>query len=175
MILDESNKMSLTDIGKNNGDPIMKYMTATIAAFGMIALSTQASAQSLNSEEAEVWTFIEEAWDEHSAGATWHEVLHEDGFGWGSADYPMGRDRETIERYADALGGEGEILFREMTPVRISLAGDTAIAFYYTSTVATDHAGERSTVATQCADTLVRTDGEWLFLGWGCRTLGGDD
>jgi len=153
----------------------MKYATATIAAFGIIALCGQASAQSLDAAEAEVWSVVEEAWAEHSTGATWYEVLHEDGFGWGSADYPMGRDRETIERYANALGGEGEILFREMNPVKISLAGDTAIAFYYTSTVATDHAGERSTVATQCADTLVRTDGEWLFLGWGCRTLGGDD
>ena len=162
-------------MGLNTGDDIMKYTTATIAAFGMIAFCGGANAQSLDAAEAEVWSVIEEAYAEHSADGTWHEVLHEDGFGWGSADYPMGRDRDTIERYADALGGEGEILFREMAPVRISLAGDTAIAFYYLNTVATDHAGERSTVATQCADTLVRNDGEWLFLGWGCRTVGGDD
>lgn len=161
--------------GQRNGDATMKFTIATISAFAMFGLSAGANAQSLNDAEAEVWSFVEEAYAEHQAGGTWHEVLHEDGFGWGSADYPMGRDRETIERYAGALGGEGEILFVEMTPVRISLAGDTAIAFYYTNVISTDHKGDRSTNATQCADTLVRTDGEWQFLGWGCRGLGDDD
>lgn len=149
-----------------------KVLLGAVAA-GAIAMSAQA--QSLNEAEAEVWSFVESAWADHSAESTWHEVVHEDGFGWGSDAYPMGRDRDTMIRFADALGGEGEILFMEMSPVKISLAGDTAIAFYYARMISTDHEGERNEITTQCADTLVRQDAEWMFLGWGCRNLGDDD
>ena len=132
----------------------------------MIVISSGAQAQSLSDDEAEVWSFIEGAWAEHSPGSTWHEVMHEDGFGRGSAHYPMGRDRATLVRYSGALGGEGEILFMEMRPVEIVIAGDTATAFYYASVVENDYAGERKTNVQQCADTLVRNGGDWQFLGW---------
>ncbi|MEQ8405149.1 MAG: hypothetical protein RKE49_08620 [Oceanicaulis sp.] len=152
----------------------MKLIQIMAASAAAAALAGGAHAQTLDDAEAEVWSFIDSAWQDHAQANTWYELVHEDGFGWGSSDYPMGRDRATMERYSEALGGEGEILFMELSPVNIALAGDTAIAHYYSSVVATDHAGERSTDVQQCADTLVRTDGEWLFLGWGCRTVSDD-
>ena len=158
-----------------SGTHIMKTVTLTTALLAAAGLCASAQAQSLNEDEAEVWGFIESAWAEHSQASSWHEVLHEDGFGWGSDAYPMGRDRATMARYAEQFGGEEEILFMELSPVRIARHGDTAIAFYYAHVISNDHAGERTDFTEQCADTVVRGEDGWMFLGWGCRTLGDDD
>lgn len=148
-------------------------MTAAAAA---LALSAGASAQMWSAEQAEVWSAVEAAWEAHVEDGTWHEVLHENGYGWGSGLFPVARDGEAMRRAAEAFADdEGEVLHYDLAPIQIARAGDTAIAFYYIETTSTDYEGERQYEVEKCADTLIKDGDDWVFLGWGCQTLESDD
>jgi len=147
-----------------------------IAASAAFVFTTGASAQTWSAEQTEVWSAVEAAWEAHVEDGAWHEVLHENGYGWGSGLFPAGRDRDAMRRATEAFeDDEGEVLHYALAPIQIARDGDTAIAFYYIETTSTDHEGDREYEVEKCADTLIRRDGGWIFLGWGCQTLEADD
>ena len=151
----------------------MKFL-ATIAILASAALTTPAMAQEWNAEQAEVWTHVSGAWEDNVEGSTWHTVLDPNGYGW-NTDYPVPASRDQMASRTSVFGAEGEILFYQLDPVKISVNGDTAIAFYFANIVENNHKGERETSVERCADTLVKRDGKWHFLGWLCETKSSSD
>nr|WP_137677377.1 hypothetical protein [Parerythrobacter lutipelagi] len=143
-----------------------KLLIAAVAA--TIAVSP-VHAQSWSSEQSEVWTFVSDAWAEHAENGTWYEVVDPNGYGWNS-DYPVPSSRDQMRARNNVFGQEGEILYRQLDPVKISVNGDTAIAYYYANLVEKNYKGERETSVERCADTLIKRDGAWRFLGWACQT-----
>jgi len=149
----------------------------TLTKIVMLAAATFAapvSAQEWNAEQAEVWTYVAGQWDANIEGSTWHTALDPNGYGW-NTDYPVPTSREQMASRTAVFGEEGEILHYRLDPIKISVNGDTAIAFYYANIVENNHKGERQTSVERCADTLVKRDDKWHFLGWLCETKSSTD
>ncbi|WP_340586284.1 hypothetical protein [Erythrobacter alti] len=154
----------------------MKRLIFTIAAFGCASLAAPAHAQEWSAEQSEAWTFVSSAWAEHTDPGTWHEDLDPAGYGWNN-QYPVPTSRDQMAARTRVFGSEGEVLYYRLDPIKITVSGDTAIAYYFANIVETDHEGERDTSVERCADTLVKRSGEWRFLGWMCESTsaGSDD
>ena len=141
-------------------------LALTLAA-GIAVASAPAAAQSWSNEQTEVWEFVSDAWANHAENDTWHAVLVDDGFGWGN-QWPVPTSKAEMQRRSAVFGGEGKILYYRLDPVRITVNGDTAIAYYYAGITEENHKKERENNREMCADTLVKRGGAWRFLGWNC-------
>lgn len=147
----------------------------TIGVLAAAALTTSPlAAQEWSDEQAEVWGWVVNAWDEHADAGTWHEVLDDDGYGM-NGNYPVPTSKAEIGRSASKFGSEGKVLHHRLDPLAITVSGDTAIAYYYAGITEENYKGERENNTEKCADTLVKRGNEWRFLGWHCLTLDNDD
>lgn len=151
----------------------MKKHVLVLAGFGFATLASTLAAQEWNPQQAEVWNFVSGSWAEHVDPGTWSEDLDPGGFGW-NTDYPVPTSRDQMAARTRVFGPEGKVLYYQLDPVKISVSGDTAIAYYYANIVETDHAGKRQNNVERCADTLIKRGGEWRFLGWLCETKSSD-
>ena len=147
----------------------MKRVTIGIAAAAALMMANAANAQEWSSEQSEVWNFVSSAWATHSDAGTWSEVLDPAGYGW-NGNYPVPSSREQMAKRNSIFGKEGEVLYYQVDPIKISVSGDTAIAYYYANIVEKNHMDKRENSIERCADTLIKRDGEWRFFGWLCQT-----
>ena len=145
-----------------------------LAAIGGFLMSQPATAQEWSKEQAEVWNYVVWSWDKHVNTGTWAEVLDPNGYGWNSA-YPVPVSRSQMTARNDVFGKEGKILYYQVDPIKIAVNGNTAIAYYYANIVETDHAEKRQNNIERCADTLIKRNDKWHFLGWFCETKSADD
>jgi hypothetical protein len=132
-----------------------------------LVLSAPSLAQSWSEEQLEVWNFIQGQWDATmKKDPGWVEqTLHEKFQGW-AWENPAPRDKAATaawERYSSA---NSTTLVQSLHPLRIVVAGDTAVAHYVYSTASENHEGKRETTHGRYTDILVRTDGKWRFLAW---------
>ncbi len=145
-----------------------------LAAIGGLAFAQPAAAQSWDAQQTEVWSYVASSWATHIEGSTWGDVLDPAGYGWNNA-YPVPTSQAQMKARTRVFGKEGKILYYQIDPVKITVSGDTAIAYYYANIVENDHAGKRQTNVERCADTLIKRDGKWRFLGWNCSTKSSSD
>ena len=152
----------------------MKY--PIIALVGLSVMAAPLQAQEWADNQAEVWTYVSSSWEKHTDAGTWDEELDPAGYGW-NTDYPVPTSRSQMAARNAVFGAEGKVLHYRLDPIKIAVNGDTAIAYYYANIVETNHEGKRQTSTERCADTLIKRDNEWRFLGWLCETKGdgGDD
>jgi hypothetical protein len=158
---------------KHKGDN-MKSIFSTVAIAGAVLVAAQANAQSWNAEQSEVWTAVSASWDAHTAAGTWSEVLDPAGYGW-NTKYPVPTNRTTMAEENRVVGPENTHVWHRLDPLAIAVSGDTAIAYYFARIVENDSDGERQNSTERCADTLIKRDGNWHFLGWMCETTSDDD
>jgi hypothetical protein len=158
----------------SNKGTIMKLVKIGIAAAAALMMTNAANAQEWSSEQSEVWDFVSSAWATHNDSGTWSEALDPAGYGW-NGNYPVPSSREQMAKRNGIFGKEGNVLYYQVDPIKISVSGDTAIAYYYANIVETNHMGKRENNIERCADTLVKRDGKWLFFGWFCQTKSSSD
>lgn len=133
-----------------------------------------AQAPSWSGEQQAVWKTVQETWQKDQekdlswmerqilpVAAMWHEHT--------AVPRPAGESR----RWAAFYNEHYDMLIHAVTPLAISIDGDTAVAHYawhavYAQGEDKEHENGR------CTDTLVRRDGQWRFLGWSCAELGGE-
>lgn len=154
----------------------MKFYTLTITSLSLAAIATPLAAQQWEANQTEVWTAVSTAWADHVNSGTWAEVLDPAGYGW-NTNYPVPTSRDQMAARNDVFGDEGEVLHYQLDPIKITVNGDTAIAYYYANIVEKNYEGKRESSIERCADTLVKRNGNWRFLGWFCetKTSGSDD
>ncbi|MCM8558374.1 nuclear transport factor 2 family protein [Sphingomicrobium sediminis] len=133
-----------------------------------------AHAQEWSDDQADVWGAVSAYWEAHVDGNTWHEAMTDGSYGWGGQSL-LPRSREQMASFSRVFGAEGEVLHYQLDPLAITVHGDTALVHYMANIIETNHKGEREANVERCSDTMVREDGEWKFLGWGCADMGGDD
>jgi hypothetical protein len=135
--------------------------------FGAVAFIPVAQAAGHMSEaEAEVWAVVAASWEDETneTGAWPSDYLHEDAHGWG-AEWPMPRDAASITKWARFGAESGESLAYELFPMKVTVSGDTAIAYYASVTVRENHEEKRERESSGLVETLVRTESGWKFIG----------
>lgn len=147
----------------------MKKIAILLAGFGLTLGAAPLQAQDWDASQTEVWTYVSSAWAKHTDPGTWSEELDPSGYGW-NTDYPVPTSRDQMKARNDVFGKEGKVLYYQLDPVKIAVNGDTAIAYYYANVVETNYAGKRENNVERCADTLIKRNGKWRFLGWLCET-----
>jgi hypothetical protein len=124
-----------------------------------------AQAPTWTAEQTAVWTVVARSWaDEVANNGRWPGAyVHERVIAW-DADWPAPRDRASLEKWARFGATMQKTLEYEVTPVAISVVGDTAVA-YYTYVQMTQRASDKpEREAGVLAETLVRDRGEWKYL-----------
>lgn len=145
-----------------------------IAALAGTVIAQPVAAQEWDKQQTEVWTYVADAWTKHNTDGTWSEALDPNGYGW-NGSYPVPTSKAQMKARNDVFRGQNKVLYYQLDPIKISVNGDAAIAFYYASLVETNHAGKRESSIERCADTLVKRQGKWHFLGWNCSTKTEDE
>lgn len=146
----------------------------TCALFALLMVVGTASAQQqVASDQAAVWSVIEDQWERNERGDTkWiEELLNADFVGWPN-EAPAPRSKSSTRMWTDLSGKTTESLEHELYPLSIVVHGDMAIAHYlYTNATRDKKGGEVRTSNGRYTDILVRDEGVWRFISW----HGGDD
>lgn len=145
-----------------------------LAAPAAIALGcSPAAAQQWDAQQTEVWTAVSDSWNRNIDNGAWHVDMVANAYGWGGNSI-VPNSLGDIQRNSSIFGAEGKVLNHRLSPVRISIHGDTAVAHYFAEVTENDHEGKRESTTERCSDTLVKHEGTWKFLGWGCADLNSD-
>ncbi|MBW0145226.1 nuclear transport factor 2 family protein [Sphingomicrobium clamense] len=149
-------------------------MRTIFYAAAAVALGcSPAKAQQWDAQQTEVWTAVSDSWKRNIDNGAWHVDMVANAYGWsGNAVVP--NSSSDIQRSSSIFGAEGEVLHYRLSPLQISVHGETAVAHYFAEVTETDHQGERENSTERCSDTLVKHEGRWKFLGWGCADLRSD-
>lgn len=144
------------------------------AAIAAVALGgAPAVAQQWSGQQTEVWSAVTDSWKRNVDNGSWHTDMLANAHGWGGNGVVPNSSAD-IQRASSIFGAEGKVLNYRLSPVRISVHGDAAVAHYFIEITENDHKGERDNSTERCSDTLVKDGGRWKFLGWGCADLSND-
>jgi ketosteroid isomerase-like protein len=150
----------------------MAFKNPFIAIAAVLLLSlTAANAQPV-SDDAAVWSVIEQSWQaERQGDVKWIEnLLSADFVGW-SNDAPAPRDKASTRRWNTFSSKQVQILEYELYPLSIVVHGDMAVAHYLFSTASRPKGEAVSTRSGRFTDILIRVDGQWKYISW----HGGED
>lgn len=150
----------------------MKSLGMIIVA-ASATLAAPATAQHWSDKQTEVWQAVAGSWERNVDNGAWHTDMLANSYGWGGNGV-VPNSRQDIQRASGIFGAEGKVLNYRLSPMNISVHGDTALVHYFAEIVETDHKGDRENNTERCSDTLVKDDGRWKFLGWGCASIGND-
>ncbi len=144
-----------------------------LAVFAFAAASAQES-----SDEAAVWTVVEQQWERQQRGdKRWlDELLVEEFMAWPN-DSPAPRNKSSTRMWNEFSADQGKILEHELYPLSIVVHGDMAVAHYLYTQATENNEDEVSVSNGRYTDILVRVDNEWRFISWhgGDTSGGGDD
>ncbi len=144
-----------------------------LAVFAFDAVNAQES-----SDEAAVWTVVEQQWEREQRGdKRWlDELLVEEFMAWPN-DSPAPRNKSSTRMWNEFAADQGKTVEHELYPLSIVVHGDMAVAHYLYTQATEDNDDEVSVSNGRYTDILVRVDNEWRFISWhgGDTSGGGDD
>jgi len=137
----------------------------------LITLMMSATAAAEWSEQqTAVWSVVEQSWvDDAEETGEWPTSFAADGYSsWGDTDaLPQNlAESDAGVRFGDE---SATTRFYQIKPATININGDTAVVNYYATVVSENNEGEREREVSAITETLVRRDGNWLFMassGW---------
>lgn len=138
----------------------------------LLACGTAAAQQQTASDQAAVWSVIEDQWERNETGDTnWiDELLSADFVGW-PRESPAPQTKSSVRIWDSFSSKQTESLEHELFPLSIVVHGDTAIAHYLYTNATRDKKGEVKLSNGRYTDVLVKDEGGWKFISW----HGGDD
>lgn len=146
----------------------MRTIIATLAGVvvSLFALSAAAQSPSWTGAQTEVWEAVEQSWvDDVAENGKWPaEYVHDDYVAWGD-DMAAPRYRDEAIAWSRFGDQSSETLIYEISPAAITVAGDTAIAYYHVTTVTESVEGKREQNVSRITEILVRDGDEWKWLG----------
>lgn len=145
------------------------FATTAMALGSALIPTGTARAQSWSPDQESALAVVERSWeDDLSKDATWIDRLtHPELLSWGNG-YAIPRNREAARRWSEYQDQNSTALVHSIDPVGIAIRGDVAVVHYYATVAEEDRDGQRETRTSRCSDTLTRTGGTWLYLGWFC-------
>ncbi|MBT8077036.1 MAG: nuclear transport factor 2 family protein [Gammaproteobacteria bacterium] len=149
----------------------MKFR-AGLAAIAILAIGASQPAVSQQSDDAAVWSVIEQQWEAAQRGdEKWlQSLVAADFVGWPRSS-PAPRDKRSTRMWNEFRNKHRDGKAHELYPLSIVVHGDTAVAHYLYTNAAKNADGKLEISNGRYTDVLVRIDGEWKFLSW----HGGDD
>ncbi len=138
----------------------------------LLAFGPAAAQQQPASDQAAVWSVIEDQWERNERGDTsWiEELLSADFVGWPQQS-PAPQTKSSVRMWDAFSSKQSETLEHELFPLSIVVHGDMAIAHYLYTNATRDKKSEVKVSNGRYTDVLVRDDGLWKFISW----HGGDD
>lgn len=149
-------------MNKHKGSFVVALMICT-------AFAGAAQAQDRSAEQDALWKVISNTWEmDLKKDESWmRDGLHPNATAWGM-DYPAPRNNAGIMRWNKINQQMYSMTAYDLSPLDITVAGDTALAHYYYSVASKSAEGKTNVGHGRCTDTLVREGGRWVFLGWSC-------
>lgn len=152
-------------------------LLASIAVPALLAAAAPAAAQmpTWSAEQTAVWNVVSQSWaDEAARNGRWPSAyFHDRGVAWDSG-YPFPRTKTSLERWVTFDGGQTQMLQYEISPVAITVAGNTAVVNYTGLTVSQRAQDKPDRERFGVSETLVRDGGTWKFLSSTGFEIGGD-
>jgi ketosteroid isomerase-like protein len=138
----------------------------------LLACGAATAQQQAASDQAAVWSVIEDQWERNEGGDTnWiDELLSADFVGW-PKESPAPQTKSSVRIWDAFSSKQTESLEHELFPLSIVVHGDMAIAHYLYTNATRDKKGEVKVANGRYTDVLVRDEGAWKFISW----HGGDD
>ena len=146
--------------------------TTVLLATALVAITLgagSAQAQAWSAEQTAVWTVVSSTWERDlKKDSGWmQDATHASVSAWGMTN-PAPRNRDSLVRWARHSNELSTMLIYELSPHAIVVAGDTALAHYHYTTASRNAEGKVENTIGRCSDTLVKSGGRWVFLGWSC-------
>jgi ketosteroid isomerase-like protein len=139
----------------------------------LVGWGTAVAQQPAPSDQAAVWSVIEDQWERSEGGDTkWiEESLSADFVAWPNSS-PAPQSKSSVRLWDEFSKKHSESLEHELYPLSIVVHGDMAVVHYlYTNASRDKKTGEVKTSNGRYTDVLVRDEGVWRFISW----HGGDD
>lgn len=152
---------------------IRTIVAAALASAAPASVAAQAPIWS--PEQTAVWSVVTQSWaDEAAKNGRWPgDYVHDRVIAW-DANWPMPRDKASIEKWSRFQDGQSQTLEYDLAPVAITMAGDTAVVHYTGVSVSQRAQDEPEREMFGAVETLVRSQGTWKFLSVSGFDLGDD-
>ena len=152
--------------GLSELERVMKKTTNFILIAGaLVAACAEAQAPTWSDEQTAVWTVVEQSWDAQVAeNGRWPgDFTHEKFVEWAdNLPAPRGKEKSIArQRLADEASNT---VWHEITPLVITVVGDTAVVMYSALLIIENSDGDRNPVVLSVDEVLVRDGGSWEYL-----------
>ena len=144
----------------------MKKTTKLLLIAGaLVAACAQAQAPTWSEEQAAVWTVVEQSWEAQAAeNGKWPgDFTHEKFVQWAD-NQPAPRGKETYIAWVRGGDEVSDTVWHEITPLAITVVGDTAVVMYSALLLVENNDGERDTAVFNVVETLIRDGRSWEYL-----------
>jgi len=144
----------------------MKKTTKLLLIAGaLVAACAQAQAPTWSDEQAAVWTVVEQSWDDQVAeNGKWPgDFTHEKYVLWAD-NLPAPRGKVTYIASQRATDEASDTVWHEITPLAITIVGDTAVVMYSALLGIENTDGERNNVVLSLVEVLIRDGESWEYL-----------
>ena len=144
----------------------MKKTTKLLLIAGALVVAcAQAQAPTWSDEQAAVWAVVEQSWDSQVAedGKWPGDYTHEKFVGWGE-NLPAPRGKETSIARRRGVDESTDTAWHEITPLAITVVGDTAVVMYAAIFLVVNSDGESNPAVISVVEVLIRDGRSWEFL-----------
>ena len=144
----------------------MKKTTKLLLIAGaLVAACAQAQAPTWSEEQAAVWTVVEQSWEAQAAeNGKWPgDFTHEKFVQWAD-NLPAPRGKETYIAWQRGGDEVSDTVWHEITPLAITVVGDTAVVMYSALLLVENSDGERDAAVINVVETLIRDGSSWEYL-----------
>ncbi len=144
----------------------MKKTTKLLHIAGaLVAACAQAQAPTWSDEQAAVWAVVEQSWDSQVAedGKWPGDYTHEKFVEW-TDNLPAPRGKETSIARQRGVDEAFDTAWHEITPLAITVVGDTAVVMYSALLLTENSDGESNAAVISLVEVLIRDDRSWEYL-----------
>ena len=136
-----------------------------LIASALVAACAQAQAPTWSDEQAAVWTIVEQSWDAQAAeNGKWPgDFVRDDLIQW-SDNIPAPRGKDAYIAWQRSVDESSNSVWHEISPLAISVAGDTAVVAYSAFLGFENSDGTSGTAVRSIVEVLVRDGRSWKYL-----------
>jgi ketosteroid isomerase-like protein len=144
----------------------MRTITKLMFIAGVLAVtSAQAQTPNWSNEQAAVWTVVEQSWDAQAAeNGKWPgDFVRDDLIQW-SDNIPAPRGKDAYIAWQRSVDESSNSVWHEISPLAISVAGDTAVVAYSAFLGFENSDGTSGTAVRSIVEVLVSDGRSWKYL-----------
>ena len=147
------------------GDDMKSIAKLSLSILAFIAASAYAQAPQWSDAQADVWAIVQQSWQDDAAetGRWPGEYATENFVSWGE-DIPAPRDLETYTAWERGTEEQTDTFWHEITPLAISVQGNSAVVMYLLFVGTENNDGERNMDTVNVVEVLSRVGRDWKYL-----------